>query len=284
MSKLHLPKLPIAQARQGISFDPPAAALKRWNSGLKAQEDDASISIYEFIGDDGMGGGVTVSRIAGALRRIGSRDVTVNINSPGGDIFEAAAIYNLLRDHPKQVNVRVLGVAASAASVIAMAGDTIEIGLTAWLMVHNIWVIAMGNKNDLRKIADQLEPFDDTFAALYAARTGIPKAEIAALMDAETWFSGQEAVDAGFADALLPADKIEDNKDNAPSAAAAIRRIDVALAREGMPRSERRALLKQIKGTPSAALEPTRDAGEEQAAAQQFFETLQSITKEYAHE
>ncbi|HCF5801664.1 TPA: Clp protease ClpP, partial [Pseudomonas aeruginosa] len=102
---------------------------------------------------------------AGALRAIGGDvDVTVNINSPGGDVFEGLAIYNLLREHKGKVSVNIIGLAASAASFIAMAGDEIRIGRAAFLMIHNAWLIAMGNRNDLREIADWLEPFDMTLA------------------------------------------------------------------------------------------------------------------------
>ncbi|WP_034085582.1 head maturation protease, ClpP-related, partial [Pseudomonas aeruginosa] len=111
--------------------------------------------------------------IAGALRAIGGDvDVTVNINSPGGDVFEGLAIYNLLREHKGKVTVNIIGLAASAASFIAMAGDEIRIGRAAFLMIHNAWLIAMGNRNDLREIADWLEPFDMTLADIYAQRTG----------------------------------------------------------------------------------------------------------------
>src|SRR5690606_15536984 len=120
-------------------------ALSRWNPGVRAAAEDSetSITIYDVIGEDyWTGGGVTVSRIDGALRKIGNRDVTVFINSPGGDVFEGIAIYNRLREPPANVTVKIMGLAASAASIIAMAGDRIEIGTASFLMVHNAWVVA----------------------------------------------------------------------------------------------------------------------------------------------
>ncbi|KLB48562.1 peptidase, partial [Xanthomonas euvesicatoria] len=104
--------------------------------------------------------GVTARRVAGALRAMGKGPVTVNVNSPGGDMFEGLAIYNLLREHDGEITVKVLGLAASAASIIAMAGDTVQIARAGFLMIHNAWVMAVGNRNDLIEVADTLKPFD----------------------------------------------------------------------------------------------------------------------------
>jgi ATP-dependent Clp protease protease subunit len=186
-------------------------ALDRWNPGvMAASEGDASISMYEVIGEDPWtGGGVTLKRIDAALRSIGNNPVTVNINSPGGDVFEGIAIYNRLREHPATVNVKVLGLAASAASIIAMAGDNIEIGASSFLMIHNAWVMAVGNRHDMQEVAAFLEPFDRALADVYVARTGADLATVQAAMDSETWFSGSQAVELGYADALLPADAVK---------------------------------------------------------------------------
>lgn len=203
-----LPRLEI-QAREGLSFDLPKNVRARWNGALRAQADDATITIYDVIGPRE---GVSASRIAAALRSIGNRDVVVNINSPGGDMFEGIAFYNLLREHKGKVTVRVLGLAASAASIIAMAGDTIQVAKSAYIMVHNVWVLAIGNRLDLREVADFLEPFDKTLAELYTARTGGAQATIAALMDAETYMDGADAIERGFADELMPADEVEEER------------------------------------------------------------------------
>ncbi|HCG1352051.1 TPA: Clp protease ClpP, partial [Pseudomonas aeruginosa] len=207
------------------------------------------ITIYEPIGYDWWTGeGVTAKRIAGALRAIGGDvDVTVNINSPGGDVFEGLAIYNLLREHKGKVTVNIIGLAASAASFIAMAGDEIRIGRAAFLMIHNAWLIAMGNRNDLREIADWLEPFDMTLADIYAQRTGIDIDDIVKQMDAETWIGGREAVDKGWADAFLESDEISSAPSNRSEAILAKRRMDAALARSGMPRSQRNELINDFK-------------------------------------
>ena len=149
-------------------------ALKRWNPGIRAaSEDEHSISIYDAIGQDPWSGeGVTTKRIAAALRSVNGADVTVNINSPGGDMFEGLAIYNLLRDYSGKVTVKVLGLAASAASIIAMAGDEIRIASAGFLNIHNCWVVALGNRQDLLDVASRLEPFDQAMVEIYATRTG----------------------------------------------------------------------------------------------------------------
>lgn len=246
-------------------------ALDRWNPGVKAAKaEDASISIYEVIGEDPWtGGGVTVKRIDAALRSIGgAKDVTVNINSPGGDVFEGIAIYNRLREHQGRVNVKVLGLAASAASIIAMAGDNIQIGASSFLMIHNAWVLAIGNRHDMREIADFLEPFDRALADVYVARTGQELGDVQSAMDAETWFNGSQAVEIGYADALLPADEVV-NDEEVPAeedGVKALRRAEMALCHE-MPRSAARDLLNKIKGKPDAAHNAKPDAGDPELAA-----------------
>jgi len=232
--------------------DLPAAAMERWNGGIRAARDgDNSISIFDVIGADYWGDGVTASRIAGALRSLNGADVTVNINSPGGDMFEGLAIYNLLREYDGKVTVKVLGLAASAASIIAMAGDDVQIGRGAFLMIHNCWVYAMGNRHDLAQIAADMEPFDKAMSDIYQARSGLDADTVDAMMDGETYIGGREAVEKGFADSLLSADEIADDDD---SPAAALRKIDALLAKTSTPRSERRKLLKALSGSkPGAA-------------------------------
>lgn len=246
--------LPLAyngQPLTGIKYDLSPKALDNWNPAIKAAESDNSISIFDVIGQDyWTGEGVTAKRISGALRAIGDKDVTVNINSPGGDMFEGLAIYNLLREHKGEVTVKVLGLAASAASVIAMAGDNIQIARAGFLMIHNAWILVAGNRNDLREYADYLEPFDRSMADLYAARTGIDFDEMQKIMDAESWIGGSDAVEQGFADSLLPSDEIKIDENNQARAAV---RLDIALAKAGMPRTERKKLLSEYKAvTPHA--------------------------------
>ncbi|ELQ6123733.1 Clp protease ClpP [Cronobacter dublinensis] len=250
-----LPAAPEGRPFAREKKDLPAAAMERWNGSIRAARDgDNSISIFDVIGADYWGEGVTASRIAGALRSLNGEDVTVNINSPGGDMFEGLAIYNLLREYDGKVTVKVLGLAASAASIIAMAGDEVQIGRGAFLMIHNCWVYAMGNRHDLAQIATDMAPFDKAMSDIYQARSGLDAATVDKMMDGETYIGGSEAVEKGFADSLLSADEIADDDE---SPVAALRKLDALLAKANTPRSERRKLLKALSGsTPGAAATP----------------------------
>lgn len=260
MTLKSLPAAPAGRPSALSNRDLPSAAMERWNGGIKAaRQDDNSISIFDVIGADYWGDGVTASRIAGALRSLDGADVTVNINSPGGDMFEGLAIYNLLREYKGKVTVKVLGLAASAASIIAMAGDEVQIGRGAFLMIHNCWVYAMGNRHDLAQISADMEPFDKAMGDIYSARSGLSLDDVSAMMDGETYIGGSDAVEKGFADRLLSADEIADD-DDSPS--AALRKLDALLAKTDTPRSERRKLLKALSGSkPGAAADPEGKPG-----------------------
>lgn len=249
MTIKRLPAAPEARQRPRVRSDISETAMARWNSGIRAAEEkDRSIGIYDVIGQDfWTGEGVTARRIAGALRALGKGPVTVNINSPGGDLFEGFAIYNLLREHDGEVTVKVLGLAASAASVVAMAGDTVQIARSGFLMIHNTWVMAIGNRHDLRETAESLEPFDRAMAEIYSARTGIDVAEISDMLDAETWINGVDAVEQGFADELLPSDQVAEKGEKA--SAYAVRRIEAALRASGMSANAAKKLISEFKSS-----------------------------------
>lgn len=260
----------------GIKYDLSPKALENWNPAIKAAESDNTISIFDVIGQDyWTGEGVTAKRIAGALRSIGDKDVTVLINSPGGDMFEGLAIYNLFREHKGKVTTKVLGLAASAASVVAMSGDKIEIARAGFMMIHNAWILVAGNRHDMRDYADYLEPFDRSMADLYSARTGIEFKAMQEIMDKESWIGGSDAVEQGFADALLPSDQIE--IDESSEARAAVK-LDIALAKAGMPRSERKKLLTEYASFKAA----TQTAGSaDTQIAISFADEIQSIKSQY---
>jgi len=254
MSLRKLPEIRADHRLSSAQFDVRPEALERWHPEVRAAaEGEAAISMYGSIGEGWDGEGITAKRIGAALRSIGAREVTVNINSPGGDYFEGVAIYNLLRQHQAKVTVRVMGLAASAASVIAMAGDEILMGDGAFLMVHNAWALAMGNRHDLRESADWLEPFDAAMAEVYASRSGMSVADAAALMDKETWINASKAVEDGFATGLIDrADIAQDTKALGNRKALAL--VEASMARAGHSRSVRRDALKALfSGTPSAA-------------------------------
>ncbi len=157
------------------------------------------LSIYEQIGRDFFGDGVTAKSVKQQLDAAQFSRIAVRINSPGGDAFEGLAIGNLLRSTKKPIDVFVDGIAASAASIIAMAGHTRTMGANAMLMIHNAWTLCAGDGNDMRKMADTLDKISDSIAQTYMERTGKSLDDIKALMDAETWMSAQDAVDGGFA-------------------------------------------------------------------------------------
>lgn len=168
------------------------------------------ILVYDEIGIDWWTGeGVTAKSVKSSLDQAGAfSSITLRINSPGGDVFEGAAIYSLMRDSGKPVNVFVDGIAASAASVIAMAGDTITMSPVAMMMVHNAWTVCAGNSKEMRKCADLLDKVSGSMAQAYVDRTGKTAAEIQAVLDEETWMGAQECVDQGFATAVAePAPK-----------------------------------------------------------------------------
>ncbi|WP_031243539.1 head maturation protease, ClpP-related, partial [Advenella kashmirensis] len=261
----------IQTLRNKVNYDLSPLALEKWNPGIQAADSDSNttISVLDVIGEDyWTGEGVTAKRIAAALRYIGDKDVTVNINSPGGDMFEGLAIYNTLREHKGKITVKILGLAASAASIIAMAGDEVQISRAGFVMIHNCWVLAAGNRHALREIADWMEPFDRAMAGIYQERTGLDEKKLEALLDAESWIGGQDAIDQGFADVLLSRDAVHEGG-SAQNLAFAARKFDRAMARSGMPRTERKKLFDEIKssardaagsGTPGATGHGTRDA------------------------
>ncbi|WP_273500778.1 head maturation protease, ClpP-related [Paracoccus sphaerophysae] len=267
------PPINLSRPPRVQAYEPDPALMAKWTPGLRAgpgrepANGANTISILDVIGADGMtGDGVTARRISVALRSITTEAITVDINSPGGDFFEGVAIYNLLRQDPRKVTVRILGLAASAASVIAMAGDEVQIGRAGFLMLHNAWAVSVGNRHDLAEAARLMAPFDAAMAEVYAAKAGVDPAEAAAWMDAERWFGGAEAVEAGLADGLLAADVTRDAGAQ-PEAQSALRRIDTLLARQNIPRSERRALLAELRGTQDAAAPVTPRADDDWAAA-----------------
>lgn len=245
------------------------AAFEKWNAGIKAAGEvgDNVITMYDVIGEDfWTGGGVTAKRVAAALRGIGARDVEVHLNSPGGDMFEGISIYNILREHPGKVTVKVLGLAASAASIIAMAGDEIQIGAASFLMIHNCWVMAVGNRHDMLETAAWLEPFDAAMADVYATRSGQDVKAVVGWMEAArgdgTYFGGTQAVELGFADSLLGSDAVTEDPAarEQGKARSALNIAELALCKEH-PRTEARAILSQIKGKPDAARDAKPDAG-----------------------
>lgn len=130
-------------------------------------------------------------------------DIAVWINSPGGDFFAASQIYTMLKDYAGKVTVKVDGIAASAAAVIAMAGDEVLMSPTGLLMIHNPSTFVWGEESDMQKGIEMLSEVKEAIINAFEAKTGLPRKQIAQMMDAETWFSAGRAVELGFADEIL---------------------------------------------------------------------------------
>lgn len=176
---------------------------------------EATIYLYDIIGEDfWTGEGVTARRFMDALATIDAPVIHLRINSPGGDVFEARTITALMDAHPATFIAHIDGLAASAASFIAARADEVEIADGAFVMIHNAWTMAMGDRHDFLDQAALLEKVDASIAADYVKRMGAELEQVAAWMDAETWFTSDEAVANGFANRLAP-------KASAPAPAAA---------------------------------------------------------------
>jgi ATP-dependent protease ClpP protease subunit len=279
MSLRTLPEAKTFARPQNFQWDAPGDVLARWaEKPLAAEEGSNTITIYDVIGEDWWsGGGFTSKRMSAALRSIGKADVVVNINSPGGDMFEGISIYNQLRAHPAKVTVNVMGIAASAASIIAMAADEINMGLGSFLMIHNAWGVTIGNRHEMRDAAALFEEFDGALADIYEARTGVKRADVEKLMDAETYMGASEAVKQGFADAVSESlSAPEQASASMDKGLMARRQTEAALAKAGFTRGDRQNMIAALGGARDAASTAARDAGETVEGLRALISTLKN--------
>jgi ATP-dependent Clp endopeptidase proteolytic subunit ClpP len=161
-------------------------------------DESVEVSIYDEIGF----GGVTAKQFAADLKKLKGQHIDLRINSVGGSVIEGAAIFNALKRHKGGLTVHIDGLAASMASVIAMAGEETRIAENALLMIHNPWSMTMGDADDLRKEADVLDKLKATLVNAYVRKTGQPRAAIEQMMDDETWMDATEALEHGFVDEI----------------------------------------------------------------------------------
>lgn len=140
--------------------------------------------------------------VTSVLENAKGEDVQLTINSPGGDVFAASEIYTELMDYDGEIKSRIVGVAASAASVIAMAGS-VEMSPTAQMMIHNAWTVAMGDRNDMQGVSDFLKTVDKSIANAYEKKTGLSEGDLLSLMDKETWMDAELAKEKGFIDEIM---------------------------------------------------------------------------------
>lgn len=164
-------------------------------AAAKAAGEPETLSIYDEIGF----WGVQAKDFRTSLAGVQSSVINVEINSPGGDVFAGVAIYNMLKNSGKEIVVKVMGVAASAASLIAMAGDKIQMPKNTMMMIHNPWSIAMGNADELREHADTLDKIGNSLLGTYMAKTGMAEDEMKAILAKDTWLTADEALAMGFA-------------------------------------------------------------------------------------
>lgn len=192
-------KLNIDELRARLRFAEAASALPpRWN--VEDAGGVASLHLYGAIG--GFWGDIIAGDVVREIRDLDVATLNVYVNSPGGDVYDGIAIRNALRQSPAHIIVHVDGIAASAASYIACAGDEVVMGENAEIMIHDAWTIVLGNAEELRVAAGDLDRISDNIAAMYAEKAGGTAADWRELMKAETWYTAEEAVAAGLADRL----------------------------------------------------------------------------------
>jgi ATP-dependent Clp protease, protease subunit len=179
--------------------------MRTWYT-IKAEagSDTATVSILDGIGWYG----VSARSFITDMKALAQPNIKVEINSPGGDVFDGLAIYNYLINSGKTVTTVALGLAASISSLIFMAGQDRQIASNAFVMVHNPWTGVYGNADELRDAADVLDKIGSSIENTYVARTGMKPEEMKAMLSTDTWMTGQEAIDNGFATALLPEMKL----------------------------------------------------------------------------
>lgn len=214
-----------------------------WYSIKALSKGQAEILLYDEIGM----WGITAQQFARDLKALGDLSlISLRIHSPGGDVFEGTAIYNLLKNHPARVEAHIDGLAASMASVIAMAADTIYMPENAMMMVHKPWGIQGGDADDMRRYAELLDKVENTLVSAYVTKTKQTEEDIKALLKSETWMTGREAVEAGFADHITE-----------PLQAAAQLSSKRMQEFDHMPEALKALMQPRAQGNPAAPTAPT---------------------------
>lgn len=200
------------------NYAPPAVqpslveSKRWWEFRDQADADEAELLIFSEVGG---WFGIYAEEFVEQLNAVTARKLTVRVNSPGGSVFQGVAIANALRAHPASVTVRVEGLAASIASVIALAGDRLVMAPNSMFMIHDASGATWGDAAEMRKMAEILDKISDNIADAYAAKAGGTRADWRSLMLAETWYTADEAVEAGLADELMVPPQREDEPDDA---------------------------------------------------------------------
>ena len=237
----------------GVQNRPYFAKAKGQQFEAKVINSTTEIDLFDEIGDFG----VSAKEFSAQLRNIRG-DIILRINSPGGDVFQGISIFNTLLSHEGHVRVEIVGVAASAASIVAMAGDEIAIAENAFIMVHNAWGVTIGNQADHDEASDLLSQIDQSLANTYAKRTGLDVRAVATMMTNETWLNAKDAKANGFATEVITSERPKAQFDmsvysKAPSELVAadtlpdptnlnIRELENILRDAGIPRRKAKAL------------------------------------------
>lgn len=224
------------------------------------------IYVYGYIGDTLDETDKTAYQFARDLKEANGEDVTIHINSGGGDVFDANTMAETLRAYPGRSTAAIEGLAASAASYFALTADTVTMNKAALIMIHNPYTVAMGDADEMRRTADYLDKVRSTIISQYADKTGKDSDEIAGMMDAETWFTAEEALEAGLVDelsALEPvANRVDiDRTENFKNAPAALDALKERLA------GNRADTMHAVNDSDGKDTEPAGAAGEGAGAA-----------------
>lgn len=222
----------------------------------KSSETEGELLLFGTIGEDWFGEGITDTSFNDAIQALGDvQTIRLRVNSGGGDVFDATAIYNMLVKHPAHVIVEIEGVAASAATLISMAGDEIRISENAQFMIHAASGIAWGNADELKQYLKLLDNADELIRLTYAARTGLSDAELVGMMDHDNWMTAKEALDLGFVDSMDPLKSVKPHvtRDQASAGAQSIQR-------PGAIKPERLAAMASNLSTLAANVIPTHGA------------------------
>lgn len=190
--------------------------MKKFWNWIKDSDEIRTLRLEGPIDEESFWGDEITPQMFRDELNAGEGDVTVWINSPGGNVFAAAEIYTMLKDYKGSITVKIDAIAASAASVVAMAGDTVQMSPVAMLMIHDPSTVAMGNTKDMEKAIEVLNEVKESIINAYASKSGLSHARIANLMSNETWMNAKKAVELGFADEILFSKK-EDEPDSDPA-------------------------------------------------------------------
>lgn len=221
-----------------------------------ADPDTAEISIYDTIGSYGL----TAKDFIGQLKATNAKNIDLHINSPGGSVFDGNAIFNALQRHPANITTHVDGLAASIASVIAMAGDVVHMPANALMMIHNPSDMAFGGADDMRQCADLLDKVKGTIISAYDQKTGLGSDKLGQMMDDETWMTAGEAYELGFADSIgepVTATACFDLKPKVDKTKGGMALKDI-LAKLGktQPKAEEKAVVKTDETTKTEGSDP----------------------------